>query len=513
MKKMFADNQWGFDINSTNPFWISLYNLREVAKEHVGEDGVLDLSRGDPGYGFSPNVRSRQFYAYLVFLDTILNNFETHLVYDRRSYEELLQDITEKTRAFYSAETAEHHLRELDLFIEELKRITKAQNLNYSDRDILFQIFKYATVSGGCYHDPQGEEICRAVIADYYSKQFNEKIAAADLVFMRGVSDGIGTFFQLMDNKEGIGYLKEGDTVVSASPAYAPYNMIFKHRGLNVLSVSFNPATGEVDKESLEQIKNFNGQIKVFSLIDPNNPTGFSVPEDFKRELIKIAEEHNAIILTDEVYSSFLAGTGTIYSLAPRRTLRIDARSKIERSTGLRFGDILIPEETNKYISENILTEYLPKDNDLKRALILAKAPGGTKGEFMHTTFVSGPSQFMGICHVLFGAEERKRYVEMVQKNVQEFAQILEIENEGNTYYTLFDLNDLASETKKSLPAEEKFYELAKRGVVLIPANLFFSEKERLHKDVKSTARACLPNLTFENIQKSARIIKEYMGS
>jgi len=38
MKKIFADNQWGYDVEKTNPFWIALFNLREVAKEEIGEE-------------------------------------------------------------------------------------------------------------------------------------------------------------------------------------------------------------------------------------------------------------------------------------------------------------------------------------------------------------------------------------------------------------------------------------------------------------------------------------------
>ena len=512
-KKMFEQNEWGFDLDKTNPFWVALYNLREVAQDSVGEENVLDLSRGDPGYGFAPNVASREFYSFLLFLDLIFNNFERHFVHDKSNWIALRQEIETKTRENFSPEVAVRHLQNFDLFISQILRITRDQDLGWDERKILFEIFKYANVSGGRYHDPQGEEICRAVVADFYSRQLSEHIVADDLVFMRGVSDGIGTFFQLMDEREGIGFLQAGDTVVTASPAYAPYNLIFKNRGLNVLSIEFDPATGEVERASLQKIKEFSGQIKVFCLIDPNNPTGFAIDEGFKMELVEIAEKQNAIILTDEVYFSFLRGARSVFSLAPHRTLRLDARSKIERSTGLRFGDFLIPEKTNKFLSESILADFLPSGVDLKRAITLAKAPGGTKGEFMHVTFVAGPSQFLGICHIIFGEAERKKYVAMVQDNVKEFANILGIAKDSNNYYTSFDLNAIANESKKSLPAEEKFFQLAKRGVVLIPGNLFFSNEKRAAADCRNFARACLPNLTFANIQKAANVIKDFLQS
>ena len=70
MAAKLTDNQWGFDLDTDNPFMIFRY-LREIAIEKVGIQNVMDLSRGDPGNGFSPNVRSRKFYSYLVFLDTV----------------------------------------------------------------------------------------------------------------------------------------------------------------------------------------------------------------------------------------------------------------------------------------------------------------------------------------------------------------------------------------------------------------------------------------------------------
>src|SRR3989338_7319288 len=77
------DNRWGFDLNLDNPFRIFRV-LREIADEGVGVDNVVDLSRGDPGYGFSPSVRGREFYAFLLEIDVMLNNPGEHFASDNR---------------------------------------------------------------------------------------------------------------------------------------------------------------------------------------------------------------------------------------------------------------------------------------------------------------------------------------------------------------------------------------------------------------------------------------------
>jgi len=509
MPVKLTDNEWGFDLETDNPFMIFRY-LREIAIEKVGIQNVLDLSRGDPGNGFAPNVRSRKFYSYLVFLDTHFNNFDRHFVDDKNDYTTLRQEIEELTKANYAELQANTNLSDFDFFIEHVVKISSEQGLNWTEKDVLFQMFTYAGVSGGYYHDPQGETIIRAIIADYYKKQLETEIDYEDLIFTGGVSHGIGTLFKML-GAEGIGYLREGDTVLAPSPAYAPYNMIMKHRGINVLPIGIDPVTGQVEEGTKEKLEAFEGEVKMVVLIDPNNPTGFIATEELVDILVDFAEKKNALIITDEVYSSFFEEKVMIFDKASKRTIRMDARSKIERATGLRFGDYLITKEGNKFITENILKGYLPENLDLKKQLIFAKAPGNIKGEFQHVTFVPGPSQYMGAAHVVLGDEERAKYIEIVRQNCINFQEKLGMEYLGNYYYSTFDLADVPG-FNKDVPAEENMLELAKRGVVYIPANLFFSEEDRKKRDRKNYVRACLPNLTAENILKAAEITKEYVA-
>ena len=93
------------------------------------------------------------------------------------------------------------------------------------------------------------------------------------------------------------------------------------------------------------------------------------------------------------------------------------------------------------------------------------------------------------------------------------FYEILGLPYNKNLYYSCFDLMDIPGATKQGAQPEELFVGLAKKGVVLIPANLFFSEQERSKRDCRTMARASLPNLTFSNLQRAAKLIKEYMTS
>ena len=504
---MLTQNEFGFDLAKDNPFVI-FRHLANIAREAVGVDKVLDLSRGDPGYGFAPNVRSRKFYAFLMNLDTVLNNFETHFKDRTKDTEaELLEEIGKFTKENYAEKIAAELLADLDEFFTKVIAAAKNQGLDWGKFEVLFELFKYSTVSGGCYHDPYGELLARVAIADFHSRSLGVDVKHSDLVFTNGASHAIGTFFKAF-GVEGSGLLKEGDEVMITSPVYFPYMGIMEARGLKITCVSADPVTGQFAPDAFEKVADSNP--KVIVLVDPDNPTGLTKNEESLKQIAEFAEQKDAVILSDEVYFSFHEGKKSVLEFAPKRTIRIDARSKVERATGCRFGEYIITDAANAFISEK-WKEFLPEGIDVKSYLHDAKAPGGVRGEFRHTTFVPGPSQILGMCHVVLGEEERRKYTEIVNENMQVWYEGLGIDFPNNFYYSLVDLNEIASDAKKSVPAEQKFLDLAKLGVVLIPSNLFFSKEDREAEDRKNFARASLPNLTTEQVKEAAKRIREYL--
>lgn len=506
--KLF-DNPWGFSVDHTNPF--QLFSLlQEVAGSAQKPQDIIDLSRGDPGYGFSPSVRGREFLSFLLFLDTKLNNTK-RLFADSEPVDEkqILEEIAVFAHSAYVPALATRYLGDLSEFIQRCIQIAREEGVEMTPYDVLMEMFKHSTVSGGTYHDPRGEKLVRMIIAWWHKKTVQTPFSYEDLIFTSGASHAIGTIFKLL-GQEGLQFLTHGDSVLISSPAYNPYNAILQHRGLQSVSISLDPLTGKLEERSYEALKNAKG-VKVLILIDPNNPTGFSMDEATMEVLAKFAKEQDAIIITDEVYSAFFEDRKSIIDLCPERTLRIQARSKIERSTGLRFGDVLICPETNKYLSEVRLKDLLPEGFDFKKAFLFAKGPGGVHGEFQHTTFVTGPDQYLGAAHILLGDEERKKYRETMRKNQEVFSKTLGLPHQGNLYYVMFDMNDVPGCTTQDIPPEQKIYDLAKLGVIYLPANLFFSEEDRALKSRAHTVRASLANGTPEKIKQAAEITRQYL--
>lgn len=372
-------------------------------------------------------------------------------------------------------------------------------------------MFNYSRVSGGSYLNPQGEVLTRLIVADHYNKKLGLKIDYSELILVQGVSHGIATVFKILCD-EKIEYLKKGDAVMLNSPVYAPYNTILENRGLKSYPIPTDPATGKIRTDLDEFLKKAPKNLKLICLIDPNNPTGFIFSEKFLKKIAEFAKKRNALIVSDEVYTDFFfERKKSVMNFAKERSIVIGGRSKIERSTGLRFGELVIPNEAQKYIAEKILKRRLDTAPDLITLFIFGKAPSGIRGEFQHVTFVTGPSQYMGVAHMIFGEDDRHEYLRRIRVNMESFYEILRMKYNKNLYYACFDLLEIPGCKRDDISAEELFVELARRGVVLIPANLFFSEAERAKKNYRTFARASLPNVTFSNLQKAARVIKEYI--
>jgi aspartate/methionine/tyrosine aminotransferase len=283
---------------------------------------------------------------------------------------------------------------------------------------------------------------------------------------------------------------------------YSPYNRIIEERGLIPIPYTMDPLTGELSNLQVDK------KPKAIILIDPNNPTGFSLSQESLNALAKFAKDSNSLIITDEVYYSFFPHKETMIKVAPERTICINARSKTERSTGLRSGEIIITKAGRENIAQMI---GLSDAASLEQLLMFSKAPGRTGGQFQHTTFVPGPSQLLGISHIALGREEREEYMKNLQNNRDTFCKSLNLPHKNNTYYIIFDLDSIDGCTTKDLPIEDKLILLAKAGVVFIPAYRFFAEEDRDKPGVLTSVRASIVNTTPDKLKEAGERVKKVL--
>jgi aspartate/methionine/tyrosine aminotransferase len=516
----FLDNDWEWDVRKTPPF-LAFRTLRRRAANIHGEANVLDISQGEPGYGFAPSARSRRFFSYLLIIDTVLNNNQTDDHFGRRTEEdfpEIEKKVQDIAREYYSPDKAEELIEDMEEFLSRLEEITTRQGHPKNRFEILFDIFKFSIVSGGRYPNSWGELLVRMAIAEERSEEFGFPVSFEDIITVNGASHGVGMFFKGL-GEEGIGFLKEGDTVLMVSPVYAPYTQLIEDRGLKLVNISIDAQTGILDEKSFQLASSHNERIKAIILIDPNNPTGFPLDKGTLEKITDIAEKNNSIILSDEVYSQFFSEKESIVSIeeAKKRTIRLNALSKIERSTGVRLGDVYLAPEAKEFITHEILEPECPgfteKYSDIRWFLFLSKSVGGgTIGVFQHISGTPGPSQILGLCHILLGKKERKEYVEKLHEKVNVFYEALGLPQPKNNYYGIVDIRTLEGPETAKKSIEQILTEIAEKGVIVMPAYKFFSEADREKDDRTKFIRASLPNLSTEDTKKAGKIIREHIS-
>jgi alanine-synthesizing transaminase len=112
----------------------------------------------------------------------------------------------------------------------------------------------------------------------------------------------------------------EGEGVLVPSPTYPLYTAVLAKIGAEAQYYRTDPGNGWLpDLDDLR--RRITPATRALVVIDPNNPTGAIYPDNVRRELMAIAEEHGLVILADEVYGD-LAYAGPV---APMASLDPDA--------------------------------------------------------------------------------------------------------------------------------------------------------------------------------------------
>ncbi|WP_247729384.1 pyridoxal phosphate-dependent aminotransferase [Halovivax limisalsi] len=133
-----------------------------------------------------------------------------------------------------------------------------------------------------------------------------------------------------------------GDEVVLTDPVYPYYPGKTTMLGGRPRYVSAG-TDGQLDPDDVRSVASEDTAAIVVNT--PNNPTGAVYPESTVRELVAIAEAHDAICVVDEVYDHYdLSGTFTsALSVDSDRRIVTNAFSKTFAITGFRVGYAIFP--------------------------------------------------------------------------------------------------------------------------------------------------------------------------
>lgn len=263
------------------------------------------------------------------------------------------------------------------------------------------------------------------------------------------------------------GLIKAGDKIAINTPIFTPYLQIPELKDYEMVEVDLRSKEENnwiIDSAELDKLKD--KDIKALFFVNPSNPASKALSEEALNHIANIVKERkDLIIITDDVYGTFVEDFKTIYSVAPYNTLLVYSFSKLYGATGWRLG--LIAANENNVFDDLIskLPEEKLNDLDARYGLVTLEprklkfidrlvADSRSVGLY-HTSGLSTPQQIQMALFALSAllTEGKDQYIESSKKLVRaryhDLFTTLGVK-EDNTrenakYYSLIDIYELAS--------------------------------------------------------------------
>jgi aspartate aminotransferase len=199
---------------------------------------------------------------------------------------------------------------------------------------------KAALDTGATHYAPYpGIPDLRAAIADDYSTRRGMAVAP-DNVFVTVGGKGV-MYYAIM------ALVEPGDEVIVPDPGYPIYASVTRFVGGTAVPLPIRQENDfRIDIDEMASL--VTSRTRMIVLNSPANPTGGVLTrEDLERSAV-IAQEHDLVVLSDEIYSRILyegehVSIATLPGMA-ERTIVLDGFSKTYAMTGWRLGYAIVPE-------------------------------------------------------------------------------------------------------------------------------------------------------------------------
>jgi aspartate 4-decarboxylase len=356
-----------------------------------------------------------------------------------------------------------------------LSRHTDSPGAAFLDEMVRFAITKFGFEPDAFVH-----ELVDSIIGDNYPVPdrmlvHNEQIVHEYLMWamcgdprpagkfdLYAVEGGTAAMCYIFKSLKAARLLNPGDTIALSVPIFTPYLEMphLEDYGLEIVNIrAEREDTYQLTTADFQRLED--PKVKAFFLVNPGNPTGVALHADAIQLLVQLVKTKrpDLIILTDDVYGTFVHGFRSLLGALPRNTIGVYSYSKYFGCTGWRLGVIAIQQD-------NIIDERIAAHpEDIKQVLdrryaALTLNPRELKFidrivadsrdvALNHTAGLSLPQQVMMTMFSLFemmdeSKEYQKACMEIVHHRFRLAVESLGLElvppPTYDAYYGLFDL-------------------------------------------------------------------------
>ncbi len=191
----------------------------------------------------------------------------------------------------------------------------------------------YKAMRDGYTHYPplRGDRNLREAIAAYQSRVSNVPVSPSEVLI---TAAGAGAIYATI-----MATVNEGDEVIVLDPTFSSYADVVRMVGARVVSVPV-PDTAAVDVAAVRAAVTPRTRMLVLNF--PCNPTGQLITQEELDGIASVANEHDLIVLSDEVYDQLVFEGKFVSAFGhpglTNRTILVNSFSKTYAMTGWRVG-------------------------------------------------------------------------------------------------------------------------------------------------------------------------------
>lgn len=204
-------------------------------------------------------------------------------------------------------------------------------------KNIDLKIFDYALSEGNLEY--------RVALRDYYHSLGFTDLTTDNFLVTNGGSEALSFAISTLCD--------DGDEIIIPEPYYANYNGFTSSFNVNVVAVPSTIDTGFALPSIEEFEKKITDKTRAILICNPGNPTGYLYTREELQKLAIIAQKHDIVIISDEVYREYVYDGEKQVSMLDfpeiaENCIVIDSESKRYSMCGARIGCMITRSQTIK---------------------------------------------------------------------------------------------------------------------------------------------------------------------